>query len=105
MTKDLNEEITTEETIDVTLVTSAPLESLLGVSLEPDEEPEYGCSYVIRRGSKNYDSVYFGPDEHCEEPVVPGEEYCAGHLDNGDSRDYEPDSYYDSNDAPQYWEP
>lgn len=100
MTKDVEQ--TTDEMIEVTLVTSEPLEDLLD---EVEQDEEYGCSYVVRRGSKNYDSVYFGPDEHCEEPVVKGESYCKWHMDDDDGRDYEPDSFYDSNDAPQYWEP
>lgn len=53
-------------------------------STEPPRYPEGGedqCRHVLHRGSRNPDSLFFGPDEYCDNEVVQGEDYCINHID------------------------
>ena len=58
-----------------------------------DDEPVELCSYEIYAGERYGDAPT--PPEFCENEVVPGEEYCAQHLQMlDDVEPWDDDRYY-----------
>lgn len=46
--------------------------------IAPQEATEEPCAYVVYPGSRYGPTPE--PPEFCEEPAVPGEDYCERHL-------------------------